>query len=178
MTPLNETYKVARTCMVCGDNEELAVTKREVAFELVDINEALGQTCKMCSSTFFTTAYQQLDLDVDLLKEWATNTDLYLKPQDEELFLADEPYVNMILEVLDTTLILDHKRDLLLDALCVIVYDNSNSDNSQRDEQLRKRVVDELNKKQDMLKLADKWIMDYIKVVVYPQLGFGSQNAV
>ena len=103
---------------------------------------------------------------------------MYLIPQDEELLLADEPYVNMILEVLDTTPILDHKRDLLLDALCVIVYDNSNSDNSQRDEQLRKRVVDELNKRQDMLKLADKWIMDYIKVVVYPQLGFGSQNAV
>ena len=94
-------------------------------------------------------------------------------PQDEELLLADEQYVDMILEVLDTMSIPAHKRDLLMDALCVIVYDNTNKDNSQQDEQLKKRVIKELNKRQDKLKLADKWIMDYIKDVVYPQLDFG-----
>ncbi|MEI9946450.1 MAG: hypothetical protein WDN26_19795 [Chitinophagaceae bacterium] len=98
-------------------------------------------------------------------------------PQDEELLLADEKYVDMILEVLDTMSIPDHKRDLLMDALCVIVYDNTIMDNSQRDEQLKKRVIGELNKRQGKLRLADDWIMDYIKDVVYPQLDFDRQNA-
>ena len=178
MTPSNETYKIERTCTVCGQREELIVTKREAAFELFDINKVLAQTCKRCSSTSFTTAYQRPDLDFDLLKEWATNSDLYLMPQDEELLLADEQYVSMILQVLDTISIPDHKRDLLMDALCVIVYDNTSNDNSQRDEQLKKKVIEELNKRQDKLKLADNWIMDYIKDVVYPQLDFGRQNAV
>jgi hypothetical protein len=178
MTPLNETYKIERTCSLCGHSEELIVTKREAAFELFDINKALGQTCKKCSSTSFTTAYQRPDIDFDLLKEWATNSDFYLMPQDEELLLADEQYVSMILQVLDTISIPEHKRDLLMDALCVIVYDNTNNDNSHRDEQLKKKVIEELNKRQDKLKLADNWIMDYIKDVVYPQLDFGRQNAV
>ncbi|WP_400190243.1 hypothetical protein [Hymenobacter sp. B81] len=154
------------------------MTKREAAFELFDINGALGQKCKNCSSISFTTAYQRPDLDFDLLKEWVTNSDLYLMPQDEELLLAEEQYVDMILEVLDTMLIPDHKRDLLMDALCVIVYDNTNEDNFQGDERLKQRVIKELNKRLDRLKLADNWIADYIKKVVYPQLDLGRQNAV
>lgn len=178
MTQPNETYKVERTCTVCGHTEQLIVTKREAAFELFDVDKALGQGCKNCSSTTFTTSYQRPDLDLDLLKEWATNSDLCLMPQDEELLLADEQHVDMILEVLDTISIPNHKRNLLMDALCVIVYDNTNKDNSQRDEQLKRRVIKELNKRQDKLKLADSWIMDDIKDVVYPQLDFGRQNAV
>jgi hypothetical protein len=148
------------------------VTKREAAFELFDISKALGQECKKCSSTSFTTSYQRPDLDLDLLKEWATNPDLYLMPQDEELLLAEEQYLEMILHVLDSVSIPDHKRDLLMDALCVIVYDNTNDDNSQADGLLKQKVIKELNKRQDKLKLADNWIADYIKEVVYPQLDF------
>ena len=178
MTQPDKTYKIERACTVCGHAEKLIVTKREAAFELFDINKALGRTCKKCSSNSFTTAYQRPDLDFELLKEWATTPNLYLMPQDEELLLADEQYIDMILEVLDTISIPDHKRNLLMDALCVIVYDNTNDDNSQRDEQLKNRVIRELNKRQDKLKLADNCIMDYIKDVVYPQLDFNKQNAV
>lgn len=178
MTQPNETYAIERTCTVCGHTEKLTVTKREAAFELFDIRNALGQECKKCSSTSFTTSYQRPDLDLDLLKEWATNPDLYLMPQDEELLLAEEQYLEMILHVLDTVSIPDHKRDLLMDALCVIVYDNTNDDNSQADELLKQRVIKELNKRQDKLKLADNWIADYIKEVVYPQLDFSRQDAV
>ncbi len=137
----------------------------------------MDKYAKKCSTTSFTTAFQRPDLNFELFKEWATNSDLHLMPQDEELLLADEKYVDMILEVLDTMSIPDHKRDLLMDALCVIVYDNTIMDNSQRDEQLKKRVIGELNKRQGKLRLADDWIMDYIKDVVYPQLDFDRQNA-
>jgi hypothetical protein len=178
MTQLSDTYKIVRTCTSCGHGEKLIVTKRETAFELFDFDNTLGKECKNCSSTTFTTSYQRPDLDFDLLKEWATNSDLYLMPQDEELLLAEEQYLDMILQVLDTISTPDHKRDLLMDALCVIVYDNTSNDNSERNEELKMRVIEELNKRQDKLKLADNWIMDYIKDFVYPQLDFGRQNAV
>jgi hypothetical protein len=148
------------------------------AFELFDIDIALGQTCKNCSSKSFNTSFERPDLDLELLIEWAKNPDLNLMPQDQELLLAEEQYVDMILLVLDTISIPDHKRDLLMNALCVIVYDNTNEVDSQRDDQLKIRVIKELNKRRDKLKLADNWIADYIKLVVYPQIDLGRQNAV
>lgn len=173
-----KTYKITRECSQCGHQDEIEVSKREAAFELVNINTILGQSCKKCSSTKFSTSYQRPDLDFELLKEWATNQELFLMPQDEELLLADGNYVNDILNILDTVSIPEQKRNLLMDALCVIVYDNSIEDNSRKDNELKKRVIKELNLRQDKLKLANDWIMDYIKDVVYPQLDLGRKNAV
>jgi hypothetical protein len=90
--------------------------------------------------------------------------------QDEELLLAEEKYIDNILNILDNVALLDHKRNLLMDALCVIVYDNTIDDNKQKDEDLKERVIKELNKRTDELRKADDWIMDYLKEVVYPQL--------
>ncbi|MDP1817384.1 MAG: hypothetical protein Q8K92_23200 [Leadbetterella sp.] len=177
-TPNIKTYKITSECSQCGHQEEIEVSKREAAFELVDVNTILGQSCKKCSSTKFSTSYQRPDLDSELLKEWATSQELFLMPQDEELLLADGNYVNAILNILDTVSIPDQKRNLLMAALCVIVYDNSIDDNSQQDNELKKRVINELNLRQDKLKLADDWIMDYIKDVVYPQLDLERKNAV
>jgi hypothetical protein len=178
MTQPNETYKIEKTCTACGHAEQLLVTQREAAFELFDIDKALGKKCRNCSSTSFNTSYQRPDLDIELLKEWATNSDLHLMAQDEELLLAEEQYLVMILQVLDGNLNPDHKRDLLMDALCIIVYDNTIEDNSKRDNQLKERVIIELNKRKDKLQLADNWIPDYIKEVVYPQLDFSNPKSV
>jgi len=167
---MKANYTIERTCSNCGNKERISVSKREATFELVDINEVLGQKCKKCSSTILSTTFERPDLDFELLKDWATNPDLYLMTQDEELFLANEKYLEHILKILDTVSISDQKRNLLMDALCVIVYDNSLEDNQQKDETLKKRVIIELNKRTEKLKQADDWIMDYIKEVVYPQL--------
>jgi hypothetical protein len=167
---MKENYNIERTCSNCGNKERISVSKREAAFELVDINTVLGQKCKKCSSTTFSTTFEHPDLDFELLKDWATNSDLYLMPQDEELLLADEKYLENILNILDNVSIPDQKRNLLMDALCVIVYDNTIEDNQQKDENLKQRVIVELNKRTEKLKQADEWIMDYIKEVVYPQL--------
>jgi hypothetical protein len=172
MTRSENIWKIERTCSKCGQKDAVSISKRDAAFELVDINDILGNTCKRCSSTSFTTSYQRPDLEFYLLKEWATNPDLHLMPQDEELLLADEKYVDMILQVLDTVPIPDHKRDLLMNALCILVYDNTVDDNFQRNDKLKNRVIKELNERQEKLKLADKWIPNYIKEIVYPKLNF------
>ena len=143
--------KIARTCYDCGHVEELEYV------------------CKKCQSTSFVVSYQEPGLDFDLLKVWATNSHLYLNPQDEELILADERHLDTILLVLDTVPMLDDKRDLLMEALCIIVYDNT-VENTKQDIKLKQRVVEELNKRQDKLILTEDWTRDYIKKVVYPQL--------
>jgi len=111
-----------------------------------------------------------------LLEEWSLNPDLYLMEQDEELFLANEAYVDIILNVLDTIKILDNKRNILLEALCIIVYDNTIEDNRYKDERIQKRVIKELNKRKTLLTLADHWIGGYIKKVVYPLLAAGKKD--
>lgn len=162
---MKESYKIERICTSCGNQQVISVTKREAAFELVDYNQVIGQQCAKCSHDKFSTSFERPNLNYDLLKEWSTNLDLYLMPQDEELLLADEMYLDMILQILDSVIIPDNKQNLLMDALCVIVYDNQ-----KKDEQLKNRVIKELTKRRDKLKLADDLIMDYIKEVVFPQL--------
>ncbi len=113
-------------------------------------------------------------LDRELLAEWAKNEELYLMPQDEELLLADEQYLEIILNILDDSETLPHKKYVLLDALCIIAYDNSVSDdivfNPELDLNLKKRVLEELKRREKLLVQAGDWIMGYIKKVVYPQL--------
>jgi len=77
-------------------------------------------------------------------------------PQDEELLLAEEKYLDSILNILDNEAILDHKRNLLMDALCVIVYDYSIDDNKQQDENLKERVIKELNKRTNELRTKEQ----------------------
>ncbi len=111
-----------------------------------------------------------LSLNEELLKEWALNSNAYLMPQDEELFLANETYFEIILKTLDDDNILENKRNILLDALCILIYDNSNDKNLKKDEVFKNRVITVLNKRKHMLDLAGNYIPDYIKEVVYPQL--------
>jgi hypothetical protein len=167
---MKENYIIERTCPNCGNTERICVSKRDAAFELVDINEVLGQRCKKCSEKTFSTTYEIPELDYELIKEWATNLDLHLMPQDEELLLANERYLENILQILDNVSIPDPKRNLLMEVLCVIVYDNSIDDNSSKNDDLKERVIGELNIRKEKLKQADVWINDYIKKVVYPQL--------
>src|ERR1035437_5911797 len=118
---MKENYTIERTCSNCGNIERIYVSKRDAAFELVDINEVLGQKCKKCSEKNFSTTNEIPELDYELIKEWATNMDLHLMPQDEELLLANERYLENILQILDNVSIPDQKRNLLMEVLCVIV---------------------------------------------------------
>lgn len=172
---MEETYTIERACSNCGNKERIRVSKREAAFELVNIGEVVGENCKKCLGLTFSFFYQTVELDLELIIEWATNSDLRLMPQDEALLLAEEKYVEYILAILDSVSISYRKRNVLMEALCVIVFDNTVDnnpieDNQHCDEKLKQRVIRELNKHTEKLKQADDWIADYIKEVVYHQL--------
>lgn len=171
---MEDNYKIERTCSNCKLEEQIIISKRQAAFGLVNIDEMLGVKCPKCSGDKFTVSYRMPMLDQEILAEWAKEERLYLAPQDEELLLADEQYLEIIFNVLDDLRTLVRKKYILLDALCVIVYDNSTVDenliNPCLDLKLKRRVLAELAKRKALLLQADSWIMDYIKKVVYPQL--------
>lgn len=167
---MNKGYYIERTCSKCGHHIRLELTKRESAFSLKTVEGIHGDECNQCSGRKFFGKHITPNLDFELLKEWATDLNLFLMEQDEELFLSREEYIDIVLKVLDTVEVKDHKRNVLMDSLCIIVYDNSVEGNQQKNEKLKQRVLVELNKRKDKLKLAGDWIMDYIKEVVYPQL--------
>lgn len=172
---MEKSYPIERVCSNCGNKEQISVSKREAAFELVNINDIVGKICKKCPGLTFSFSYSKVDLDIELITEWATNSDLRLMPQDEALLLAEEKYLEYILAILDSVSIPHRKRNVLMQALCVMVFDNTVDtdaveDNQHCDEKLKQQVIRELNKRTEKLKQADDWIADYIKEVVYPQL--------
>ncbi|WP_119079527.1 hypothetical protein [Chitinophaga alhagiae] len=167
--PEKGTYKISRKCVDCGHEDEIGVTRSEAAFILVDIDERLGATCKICSSTLFSRSYETPTPDLALLKEWAEDEELHFSAYDDDLVLAEAENLNIILEVLDTMPLSDYKTAALMSALCILVYDNS-STNDAAAGQLRLRVIGELNKRLDKLKLADGLSREFIKEKVYPLL--------
>lgn len=169
MSAEEKSWKIFRTCHDCGHADELPVTKREAAFDLV--NSVISRKyCVNCKSTSFSTGGTKPEIDAELLKEWAADNRLSFLSQDEELMLAQGDYLDIILETLDSNPRSAYKRNVLVEALCIIVYDNSSPENSKQGKQLKERVIAELNKRPEHLQRAEKSIMDYIKKAVFPQL--------
>jgi hypothetical protein len=171
-------YSLTKTCKHCKhvDSEEL--TKVEAAFELFDTCKFLKKSCSNCGSLYhesFTHTYPTLDKE--LLDMWGSNPDLYLMEQDEELLLAEYHYLPMLLEAIDESLYLKSKVNVLIEAVCIILYDNlvspeeySDSENKQRDK-IAEKVIPELIKRKDRVLDAGNAVMGYITDVVYPQIG-------
>lgn len=153
MSQQKDAYGITRKCFSCGHEENALLAKREAAFMLANMEQLFGPTCKKCSSTSFGREMEFADLDLALLVEWATNDSLRVLDQDEDVILAKDRYVDMILYVLDTVNMSDYKRNVLMEALCVLVYDNSEKDGeefpSPPDTLLKARVIEELKKRRD-----------------------------
>ncbi len=156
------------TCLKCKNEQEVSISQKTESLA-ANHDKILKIKCPKCSNIKFAISYKKVvPLDFELLKEWSLHQNLFLMPQDEELFLADEPYLDIILQTLDTVKILDIKKNVLFEALCIIVYDNTIESNLKKSKQLRDRVINELNKRKQ--KLTESSISDYIKEIVYPQL--------
>jgi hypothetical protein len=166
-----EEYQVSRTCADCGFEIKAQLTKREAAFQLFDTKQLFGSSCPKCGRSMFSGSLDKPIIDSELISEWGQNEKLYFS-QDEELILGDGEYFELIIEALNNPQIILRKKYVLLDALCVIVFDETveRGNSWTPDIQLRQRAIRELNKRRDLLIQDGDWIMDYIQKVVYPQL--------
>jgi len=165
----------------CGNRDAVGLTKREAAFDLYeDCKEIWDTKCSKCGSKkWYSSQVTKPDYDKELMLEWGNNLDLFFMEQDEGLMLAEEKYIDLILDTIDNHKILDHKRTILVEALCVLIYDNSgellgkeiNLKEVENRSKIASRVAKELKARKKIVLLAEDWIMDYIKERVFPILG-------
>ncbi|HRO98974.1 MAG TPA: hypothetical protein PLN54_06015 [Flavobacteriales bacterium] len=93
--------------------------------------------------------------------------------QDEELVLANEEYLETMLNILDNELGLPHKRGVIIEAMCVMAYDNLNTiNNTPSPEQAGRanRVLQELTKRKSLVLTHKNLVMDYVQKEVFPRL--------
>jgi hypothetical protein len=164
------TYQYDKTCK-CGNTISIEISKRESAFDLKD-RFVYSLKCEKCGKKGFSSiSSNKPEIDEELLKEWAENTDLYFSSQDEELLLAQEyDNIDLYLKFIDKESIDIGKRNTLIEALCVMIYDNADKNDNEK-LKIVKTVSSELKNRIEIVKQADSWIMDYIKEVSFPIIG-------
>lgn len=170
MTSSEQTYRYTRECTKCGWSEERALAIRDAAFELVPSS---WEPCPKCAAQSWSSSLEQPTLTPELLLEWASDASLYLMSQDEELVLANEEYLATMLNILDNELGLPHKHGIIIEAMCVMVYDNINTiNNTPSPERTRRaeRVLNELTKRKPLVVEYKNMVMDYVQKVVFPRL--------
>lgn len=170
-------YKLSKTCKDCKYVDSIELTKVEAAFELYDSNKVWKTPCSNCGSiNCESLAHHHPKLDKELLDMWGNDPELYLMEQDQELLLAEFDYFNMLLKAIDESKYLESKIDVLIEAICVLLYDNTVSSGEYSDEEnklresIAEKVRPELIKRKNRIVDAGDAVMDYIKEVVYPQI--------
>ena len=178
-------HKVIKICK-CGNRDEVEITKREAAFDLYDTKEFWDSKCSKCGSKkWFSSQVTKPAVDKELLLEWGNNTDLFFEEQDEEFILAEEKYIDLILDILDNHSIFEANRNMLVIALCLIICGNSAESTAKKltSEEVENRskivasVAKELKARKKLVLLAEDWIMDSIKEEVFPILGLKYSKA-
>ena len=171
-------YQIIRTCKNCKNEDVFEFTKIQIAFELYDSNEIWKGKCQKCQSQNFSSLQNPyLELDKEILDVWGNDEKLFLNPQDEEIILAEMHHLELILNSINEKTYLKRKIDVLLESLCVLLYDNtviceeySEIENQER-EKNAKIILPNLIKLKTEIKKSEEHIMEYIKEVVFHQIG-------
>lgn len=171
-------YNLIRICKNCKNEDVFEFTKIQAAFDLYHVDEIYNKPCSKCNSLIpecMNLPFVQIDKEI--LDIWGNDSELYLNPQDEEIILAEMNYFPMILNSINEGKYLKRKLEILLESICIILYDNTiNSDEYSYEENAKRKknaeiIRPELIKLKDKIKESEKHIMEYIKVIVFPQIG-------
>ena len=170
-------YELIRACKDCKNEDAFEFTKIQSAFELYDSNEIWKKNCSKCNSQNCSSIrHSYVQLDKEILDIWGNDEKLYFNPQDEEIILAEMHNLELILESINEDKYLKSKIEKLIESLCVLLYDNSaNSDEydeveNEAREKNAKVIRPELIKLKNRIKDMEEYLMDYLKVVVFPQI--------
>ena len=113
-------------------------------------------------------------LDRDALQAWATDADLTILQQDEDLMLADAETLPLLKEFIQGKDTLPAKRSVLLSALCILIYDNipDEDDPSAAKRELQEDATQFLVDNIQLFQtIDDGYIYHYVKLAVYPRIG-------
>lgn len=170
---MNNKYTQNRVCENCKFEDERTISSIQASF---DETRDWLEPCNKCGNETFTSFSSSFPLLFrESLEEREKNLDLHYMTQDEEIILADEMNLDLIVEFLESPNILDEKRSVLLSALCVILFDNlpdEDGNEEHTNKELALKVKNILMNKIDYFStLKHFYLDDYIKEIVYPELG-------
>lgn len=155
--------------------DDYPVTKVEAAFELYDF---WNKQCSHCGSSSCQALFHpKPELDEELLELWCQNPKWQFCQQDEDIILAEIDNLPLLLKAVDQPLYPEQKRNVIISAMCVLLYDNLSIDEnlSGQEKNARKKKADtilpELIKRKKMIENIKAYIMPYIKRVVFPAIG-------
>jgi hypothetical protein len=180
----NSEYKLLRSCDDCGNKDEIKLTRLQAIFELYEFSVIWNTPCSKCKSINCNSITQNtIELDAEILDIWGENEELFLNPQDEEIILAELKYLPMLLEAIDEETYSTKKINVLIEAICILLYDNtvspeeySEQENIQRDiiaNQVRPELIKRINK----IEKAGSSVMEYVQQEIYPQIGIKLKKA-
>lgn len=171
-------YKLERQCKNCENFDVISLTKIEAAFDIYNLDNIWNQNCLKCNSKNCASITSGLKfIDQELLDIWGNDLKLFFMSQDEELILAEMQYFPMILKAIDDEKYLDRKIDILLESICILLYDNtaSSEEYSKEENDIREKnkniVLPELIKRKDKIYSASSLFFDYIKEETFPKIG-------
>lgn len=179
-------FQITRTCDECKHTESRPLPEPIQSFEqFVEFEECryMHDLCPNCGGTSFEYRdedYAEACAHPKLMEEWGQNFGTCFTPQgqDDEIKIADEIHLELIFQFVQRRDILPDKRRVLLEALLVVIHDNTirpdNKDDLKEDIDLEKgkRAVEFLANKQWLFdEIDDQPMWPYLKEAAYPQFG-------
>ena len=168
-------YQVKKTCANCKNVDSFQVSKIEAAFEKYNFSR---EPCTQCgSASYQSMSHPRPKPDQELLDIWGCDLSLFFMSQDEDIILADPDNLTLILQAIDQKIYLKSKIDVLVSSVCIMLYDLTANQEEHTDEEnlefvdLIELLQTELKKRQNSVICAENYILDYIKKVVFPQIG-------
>lgn len=111
----------------------------------------------------------------ELFEQWIHDSDLTVLSQDEDLIIGTGDNLGLLEEFLQRRDVVPGKREVLLSAICVVLYDNFPDDDDHdgsRDPEFAAKAAEILKRNMGAFDEIDEdYIADYIKEVVYPLIG-------
>jgi hypothetical protein len=111
----------------------------------------------------------------ELFEQWILDSDLTVLSQDEDLIIGVGENLVLLEEFLQRRDALPGKREVLLSAICVVLYDNSpdvDDPDESRSPEFAAKAAEVLKRNINAFdELNEDYICDYIKEIVYPVIG-------
>ncbi len=163
-----EQYILTRICK-CGYKEEFPLNRLEAAFGFPE-NKFWKMICPQCGkSQTDSVSYNTPKIDSDLFKIWSENENYQFSEQDEDILLAEMDYLELLLSAFDDKNFPIEKKVIVINALCVLLFDNIKlkgekytEDEKHRMEVNRNIVLPELQKRRDAIFNYKSVIWDYV----------------
>ncbi|AXP81749.1 hypothetical protein CJ739_2677 [Mariniflexile rhizosphaerae] len=169
-------YQYQRGCE-CGNIDSLEVSKIEAAFELNYLSFSKSECSKCGEKKMSFGSINSPEIDRELLTIWAENIDYLFCPLDEGLTLAQyKENIDLYLEFIDDEIINAEKKNVLIEALCVMIYDRVDKTDKE-DLDIINKIATELKLRENQVLFSQHWIMDYIKKVSFPIIGVEYKNS-